>query len=131
RFKTVLDGLEKRATLPAIAGDAPRVISKQRTDLFGWVWSAHLGLVQEGKLQQSFAAGLADIQATDDAEFRIDYSINYRSVPTVAIHEALRMVGTAEGKEFFKDKVVVIGNDGRDAQYSAIPGHRKVPASMI
>lgn len=131
RFKTVLDGLEKRATLPAVAGDAPRVVSKQRTDLFGWVWSANLGLVQGGKLQQSFAAGLADIGAANEADFRIDYSINYRSVPAVPLHEALNMVTIAEGKVFFEGKVVVVGNDGRDAQYSAVPGHRKVPASMV
>ena len=130
RYKTVLDGLEKQTTLPAIAGAAPRVVSKQRTDLFGWVWSANLGLVEGGQLQQSFAAGLADVPAADDADFRIDYSIDYRSVPTVRMHEALNVV-VAEEAQILEGKIVVIGSDGRDAQYSSIPGHRKVPASMV
>lgn len=131
RFQTTVTGPRMLSTIPAVSGSSPRVVARQRLDLFGWTWAADQGSIDAGRLRQSFAGGLAGIEPSTNEDFRIDYSINYRSVPSMSIPEAFSAFRNGKGRALFENKFVVIGNGGGPAAYTAIPGDRKVPASMV
>ena len=132
RFKSTVAGPRMLSTIPSIAGAAPRVVARQRLDAFGWTWSASRGSIDDGTLHQSFAGALANAAPEIGRDFRIDYSIDYRSVPSISMPDALSAFAGGRKGEVFEDKFVVIGNGGvSESAYAAIPGSRKVPASMV
>lgn len=131
-YSTTVTGPRIISTIPSIAGTAPRVVSKQLLIPIGWTWMADHGSVDDGVFRQSFPAALADAAPKVGADFRIDYSIDHRSVPTISMPDALASISSAKGKDLFGDKFVVIGNGGVDeSNYAAIPGHQRVSVSMV
>ncbi len=132
RFRTTPTGPRMISTLPAIAGGAAHVVAREMLDPFGWTWTAELGHREDGALHQSLAGALANVRPAEDGDFRIDYSINYQSVPTISMEEAFSSFERGTAGELFKNKFVVLGNGGATEEaYAAIPGARKVPASMV
>ena len=132
RLRTTVAGLRMQSTIPSLAEPTPHVVAMQPIDLFGWTWWANRGWEHDGTLRQSFAGALADYPAELAADFRIDYSIDHRSIPSISMPQALSALAAGEKAELFEGKFVVIGNGGdRDTAYAAIPRDRKVPVSMV
>lgn len=132
RFITSPVGPRMASTLPLIAGSARQVVAREWVDPFGSTWFAELGSDEPGGFQPSLAASLAGFTPTENTSFRIDYSIDHRTVPALSIDDALAVIDQGRGAEVFHQKRVVIGNGGGGATtVASIPGHPRVPASMV
>src|SRR5690606_28130573 len=132
RYVTTAAGNRLRATIPAIAGSSPRAISKQWVDLFGYTWSANYAVVVGGEELQSLPAAIAGVDGPPDSEFPIDYSVAYESIPKFTTTEAAAALTSGTGGALVEGKTVVIGNGGEDPNaFASIPGHLRVPASMV
>src|SRR5690606_30934687 len=57
---------------------------------------------------------------------------DFRSVPSIAMPDALNALDADQNVELFNGRFIVVGNGGGgEAAYAAIPAHPGVPASMI
>src|SRR5690606_30814564 len=131
RFRTTAAGPRMMSSIPEIARSAPHVVAREWVEPFGYIWFAELGFWEIGKFRQSFAAGLAEIGSRDDRPFRIDYAIDYRSVPSLSLEDALHAL-SANRTELFAQRRVVIGNGGTGADIVApVPGDLGAPGSMV
>jgi len=132
RMVTTSVGAKMAVTLPDLAGSAPQLTAREWVDPFGATWFAHLGWDEPGGFQQSVPAALAGLAPEEARKFRIDYSIDYRSVPSLMISDALVALEEGRGASLFDGRRVVIGNGvGGEAAFASIPGHPQVPISMV
>ena len=132
RYVSTSAGDRVRATIPEIAGSAPQAISKQWVDPFGYTWSANYSVLVGGKELQSLPAAIAGVDGPPEAEFPIDYSVEYETILKLTAAEASKVLGTGKQAETFAGKTIIIGNGGEDANaFASIPGHLRVPASMV
>ena len=132
RFVSTSAGDRVRATVPEIAGSASQAISKQWVDPFGYTWSANYSVLIGGKALQSLPAAIAGVEGPPEAEFPIDYSVLYETIPKLTAGEAAKVLGSDNQAGTFAGKTIIIGNGGEDSNaFASIPGHRRVPASMV
>ena len=132
RFVSTSAGDRVRATVPEIAGSASQAISKQWVDPFGYTWSANYSVLIGGKALQSLPAAIAGVEGPPEAEFSIDYSVLYETIPKLTAADAAKVLGSDNQAGTFAGKTIIIGNGGEDSNaFASIPGHRRVPASMV
>lgn len=132
RFRTTSAGPRMTSTMQQIAGSAPQVVAREWVAPYGYIWFAELGSQEAGGFLQSLPAALAGIDTRESAQFRIDYSIDYTSIPSLSLDDALTAIDAGRGGELFAHRRVVIGNGGAGANsVAAIPGNPGAPASMV
>ena len=132
RYVSTSAGDRVRATIPEIAGSAPQAISKQWVDPFGYTWSANYSALVGGKEIRSLPAVIAGVDGPSDAEFPIDYSVEYETILKLTAAEASKVLGSGTQSGTFAGKTIIIGNGGEDSNaFASIPGHLRVPASMV
>ena len=132
RYMTTAAGDRVRSTIPQISGTAPQVISKEWVDPFGYTWSAPYSAVAHNKELRTLPVAIAGRTGPPGTEFLIDYSIDYRSIPKFTVPEAMAALAAYGRSPAFEGKIIVIGNGGEHAStYASIPGHWRVPASII
>src|SRR5690606_30561923 len=91
-----------------------------------------LGTIGGEYFLPSLVAVLAGVERTEMTRFRIDYSIDHRTVPSIPLDEALSALSAGRGTELFGQRRVIIGNGGAGpATVTAIPGNPAAPASMV
>ena len=132
RYVTSAAGDRVRATIPDIAGSSPQAISKQWVDPFGYTWSGNYSALLDGEEVQSLPAAIAGVHGPPDAEFPIDYSIAYGSITKLTTADAVAALNSGTQDAIVKGKTIVIGNGGEDRNaFASIPGHLRVPASLV
>ncbi|WP_370189824.1 EAL domain-containing protein [Qipengyuania sp.] len=123
-----------RATSPAIAGAAGRVVSDQTDrDWSGLAWELHYSYVVNGKQVPSFASSMAGIAGDPKRVFSIDYGIpppRIPAVPVAALSGQLSLVQTTPVE--ITGKTVVIGHSGQVAgNQQRIPSLSNAPSSYV
>lgn len=131
RYATLAAGPRTIATDERIAGSTPQVTAREWVDVLGFTRSANFGWKTDAGFEKSLPALLAGSHSRQESGFRIDYSIDYETIPSYTISEALAALRDGRGVALFGDKVAVVGNGGEANAYASIPGHTKVPASMV
>lgn len=132
RFVTTAAGDRVIATIDEIAGSSAQAISKQWVDPFGYSWTANYSVVIDGQVLQSLPAAISGVQGPPNAEFPIDYSVAYASIPKLTIAEAAAALKSRSRQSIFEGRTIVIGNGGEGPKaFASIPGHLRVPASIV
>lgn len=132
RFITTHVGSKMTSTLPSVAGAAPQVVAREWVEPFGYVWFSEQGLYGEGGYRQSLAAALAGLEGRGTDRFRIDYSIDYNTVPSFSFDEVSEALERGTASQIFAGKQVIIGNGGAGpTSVASIPGNPRAPASMV
>src|SRR5690606_26625697 len=132
RFITTHVGSKMTSTLPSVAGAAPQVVAREWVEPFGYVWFFEQGLYGEEGYRQSLAAALAGLEGRGTDRFRIDYSIDYNTVPSFSFDEVSEAFKRGTASQIFAGKQVIIGNGGAGpTSVASIPGNPRAPASMV
>jgi EAL domain-containing protein (putative c-di-GMP-specific phosphodiesterase class I)/GGDEF domain-containing protein len=132
RFVTTAAGDRVIASIDEIAGSSPQAISKQWVDPFGYSWTSNYSVVVDGQELQSLPAAISGVHGPPNVEFPIDYSVAYASIPKLTIAEAAASLSSQSRDSIFKGRTIVIGNGGDEPKaFTSIPGHLRVPASIV
>jgi EAL domain-containing protein (putative c-di-GMP-specific phosphodiesterase class I)/GGDEF domain-containing protein len=123
-------GERAKYTLPQIAGSAPQAMVKEWADAFGYVWSQPYFAIIGGARLPSLPAALAESHGRRPREFPIDYSIDYKSIPSFAAGNS-RAAMSSDWGVLFAGKTIVIGNGASRSHFASIPGDRIVPPSIV
>ena len=131
RFRTTPSGPRMISTSPALARSIPQFVAREWVEPYGYIWFADLGFPVADEFRQSLAAALAEVDSREVVQFRIDYSIDHRTVPSISLGDALASMDVSR-TDFFAGKRVVVGNGGNGADTIApIPGDLGAPGSMV
>lgn len=130
QYLTTPVGEQLRFTIPRIAGSAPQAIRMQRRSPFGYVWSERYSALIEGALLPSLPAALVEKTGPPGAEFPIDYTIDYASVPSFTTDSAMAAISSGR-TETFADKTIVVGKGDAPNSFVPIPGVQRVPRSVV
>ncbi|MBX7502195.1 EAL domain-containing protein [Qipengyuania sp. YG27] len=123
-----------RATSPAIAGAARRVVSDQTDrDFTGLAWELHYSYVVDGKPIPSAASSMAGVGGNSDAVFSVDYGIPPSRIPALPIAALSDKAAFAPTDRVeVTGKTVVIGHSGQvSGNQQIIPGLANAPASFV
>src|SRR4051812_31590534 len=109
--------------LPAFAKNAKVASASYFYNYQNAVWRMPYAVSLNGQAIPSFAASLADVSGPPDQDFRVDYSIDTRSIPTYSASDALSgRVGARQLAD--KDVMIGIATDVLGDSYF-IPGYGK------
>ncbi|BBC72136.1 conserved hypothetical protein [Altererythrobacter sp. B11] len=134
RHTTTVNGEETIGTIPAIAGDAPAVISKEWVDALGFTPRLPYSVMDGGKTVASLPAAIAGRSGPSDQSFPVDYSVRYSTIPTFTLDKVAELIrsDSAAARQAFTGKTIVIGSiGGNSSGYATIPRHPKVPPSLV
>ena len=130
----IVDKLERKVTsgdralqtLPSIAGNARRVVSRDTSNWMGYTWSRDYAHNVEGNRLPSLAASLAGVEDLRSGEFLLNYSIDSRDI----VHIEIQDIINHEADALVAGRIVLIGKEARPAQIrTRAPGNFIVPES--
>ena len=113
-------------TMPEIAGNARRVVSRDTSNWMGFTWTRDFAHELDGKRLPSFSASLAGVEDLRSGSYQIDYALNSREITHLNIGDLFDsdLAGQLDAK------VVVFGKEASLSQMGArTPGNFLVPQS--
>ncbi len=114
-----------RVPYPGLARQAEIVNTNFRYDGGGVVWQLPYAMTLSGKAYPSLSAAIAGLSGEPGSMFRIDYSIDPASIPTVS---AVDLIGGRVSRDVIAGKDVIVGITSRDyGEVYSFPGYRRIP----
>jgi EAL domain-containing protein (putative c-di-GMP-specific phosphodiesterase class I)/CHASE2 domain-containing sensor protein len=115
---------------PSVDRGVPSVVRKEWVDQFGYTWTSPYSVTIEGQTYPSFPAALAGRAGPPGADFYIDYSTSYSSIPSYTMAEARQLLADPSQARTFSGKKIVIGAlPSRGGAFASIPGFPVVAES--
>ncbi|MXO47357.1 EAL domain-containing protein [Erythrobacter vulgaris] len=115
-------------TMPGIAGDAKRVVSRQASNWLGFSWTREFTNVVDGQRLPSLAASMAGIEDMREGSFQIDYAINSQEIAALDLAE----INSGTSGVELAGRTVIIGEDaGLSETQQRVPGNYSVPDSFV
>ncbi|MCA0978232.1 EAL domain-containing protein [Qipengyuania flava] len=126
--RKVTSGDRPLRTLPMIAGNARRVVSRDASNWMGYTWRRDYAHDVGSKRFPSLAASLAGVEDLRGGNFLLNYSMDSREI----VHIEMQDIIDGRADALLADRIVVIGKEARAAQIRArAPGNFVVPESYI
>ncbi|WP_394730811.1 EAL domain-containing protein [Altererythrobacter sp. GH1-8] len=129
---TLDESVTARHTIPAIRGNAPELINREQTDIFGFVWSFQRSGEVQGKRYESLASALLDGESNISDPIMVDYSMPLEALQTTNLSELLQGSNGQAKLESLKGLRVVIGPSRANIDSTArIPGASNIPPGIV
>ncbi|MBK61568.1 MAG: hypothetical protein CL575_01245 [Altererythrobacter sp.] len=126
--RKVTSGDRTLQTMPEIAGDTRRVVSRDTSNWTGFTWHRDYAHEVDGKRLPSLAASLAGIEDLRSGDFWIDYAIDSQDIAHIELADIL----SGNVNTPVAGRIALIGKEASSTQIrTRAPGNFVVPESYI